>query len=67
MTKRSSWEDITAKAEWEGGLDVALEWFKPHEVPEEIEDAWRRAIELRQELEEKLAEIENRMESGEDE
>lgn len=38
-----SYEDIVAKAEWEGGLDEALGWFKPNEVPSEIALHWESA------------------------
>lgn len=38
-----SYEDIAAKAEWEGGFDEALDWFKPNEVPSEIALHWESA------------------------
>lgn len=38
-----TYEDIAAKAEWEGGLDEALDWFKPEEVPEKIRSFWTTA------------------------
>lgn len=52
MSERSSYEDIWSKAIWEGGIDDALEWFKPHEVPEEIQELWNLARNTREELEE---------------
>lgn len=53
----SSYEDIAAKAEWEGGLDETLDWFKPGEVPEEIRAAWQEARDLKAQLEAKLNHI----------
>lgn len=53
----SPYGDIAAKAEWEGGLDEALDWFEPDEVPEEIRDAWREAKALKQQLAAKLERI----------
>lgn len=38
-----SYEDIAAKADWEGGMDEALDWFKPNEVPSEIALHWESA------------------------
>jgi hypothetical protein len=32
-------ETIKAKLEWEG--DDGVEWFKPEEVPEDLEDLWQ--------------------------
>jgi hypothetical protein len=52
-----SYEDIAAKAEWEGGLDEALDWFKPEEVPEEIREAWRTARDLKTQLQTQLGAI----------
>ena len=52
-----SYEDIAGKAEWEGGLDEALDWFKPEEVPEEIRAAWREAQGLKAQFEAKLDQI----------
>lgn len=39
----STYEDIRDKAEWEGGLDEALDWFEPEEVPSEIQLLWASA------------------------
>ena len=33
-------EDILAKADWEGGLDEALDWFDSTEVPEPVREMW---------------------------
>lgn len=52
-----SYEDIAAKAEWEGGLDDALDWFKPEQVPEEIRIAWQEARDLKVQFQAKLSEI----------
>ena len=51
-SERASYEDIAAKAMWEGGLEEGLAWFKPHEVPEEIQELWNLARNTREELEE---------------
>lgn len=45
-----SYEDIVAKAEWEGGLDETLDWFKPNEVPSEIAILWETAKLTKQSL-----------------
>lgn len=52
-----SYEDIVAKAEWEGGLEEALEWFKVDEVPQDIQELWERAKKLKADLEYGLDEI----------
>jgi hypothetical protein len=38
-----TYEDIAAKAEYEGGLDEALDWFEVDEIPEDIRMAWTTA------------------------
>lgn len=35
-------ETIRAKIEWEGS--DGIEWFKPSEVPEELEHLWKLAL-----------------------
>lgn len=40
---RVSWDDIDAKAQWEGGLDEALDWFGVTEVPVEGRPLWAKA------------------------
>ena len=52
-----SLEDIADKAEWEGGLDEALEWFDPEEVPVEIRQLWRAARDLKKQLDGVLDDI----------
>ena len=52
-----TYEDIAGKAEWEGGLDEALDWFKPEEVPEEIRGAWQEARDLKVQFKAKLDQI----------
>jgi hypothetical protein len=53
----ATFEDIAGKAEWEGGLDEALDWFEPDEVPEEIRDSWRDAKNMKRMLEAELKHI----------
>jgi hypothetical protein len=43
MTEVYTYGHIAAKAEWEGGWDEALDWFKPEEVPTEIRHLWYTA------------------------
>jgi hypothetical protein len=49
-----TYEDIAAKAEWEGGLDEALDWFDAEEVPKEIRGAWQDAKDLKSRLDSQL-------------
>ncbi len=49
-----SYEDIAAKAEWEGGLDEALDWFKANEVPSEIALHWESAKQAKKAFDEAL-------------
>lgn len=39
-------EAIAAKFEWEGS--DAIEWFEPHEVPEEVQALWANALAVQQ-------------------
>lgn len=48
-------ETIRAKFEWEGS--DAIEWFEPHEVPEEVQDLWRDALVAQQLYNTELARI----------
>jgi hypothetical protein len=52
-----TYEDIAAKAEWEGGLDDALDWFQPEEVPEDIRTKWHLAKVAKKVLEDLLDQI----------
>jgi hypothetical protein len=54
MTKVYSYEDILAKADWEGGLYDGLDWFSAEEVPEEMREAWGKAKEKKHALEHAL-------------
>lgn len=54
-------EEIADKAEWEGGLDVALNWFEPSAVPEEIRQDWIRARSLKRDLDEAIERIQDVM------
>jgi hypothetical protein len=38
-------ETLRSKIEWEG--DEGITWFKPSEVPEELEELWSKALEAR--------------------
>lgn len=49
-----TYEDIAAKAEWEGGLAEALDWFKPNEVPSELALHWESAQMAKQAFNEAL-------------
>lgn len=56
-----SYEDIAAKAEWEGGLDEALEWFQANQVPLAIQSLWSTAKSQKDDLVNTLQYIENIM------
>lgn len=49
-----SYEDIAAKAEWEGGLGEALDWFEANEVPSEIALHWESAKQAKRAFERAL-------------
>lgn len=49
-----TYEDIAAKIEWEGGLDEALDWFEPEEVPAAIRVEWDVARALKRQFNEAL-------------
>lgn len=59
---RYSREQVWSKVDWEGGLPEGLEWFKPEEVPEEIEDLWREAREAWFSLDSLLSDINHYLE-----
>jgi len=50
-------EDIASKAEWEGGLDEALEWFQDNEVPADLHRLWGSARSQKDDLENTLQAI----------
>lgn len=51
------YEEIAAKAEWEGGWYEVLDWYRENEVPEDIQLLWGRAKRLKDDLKSVLDEI----------
>ncbi len=58
-------EDILSKIEWEGGID-GITWFRPEEVPGDMQSLWQDALNAKCLLDSLMDEIMQELESPND-